>query len=96
MSDAKLPGWKEIPLGCAVLRPMSARDYLTGSWRSQRPIWEHAKCVQCGVCELYCPEGCISQNEEGYFQADLDYCKGCGICAVECWTQCITMKQEEI
>ena len=96
MSDAKLPGWKEIPLGCAIQKPETARNYLTGSWRSQRPIWEHEKCVQCGVCELFCPEGCINQDIEGYFQADLDYCKGCGICAVECWTQCIKMKQEEI
>jgi pyruvate ferredoxin oxidoreductase delta subunit len=96
MSETKLPGWKNIPLGCAILEPLSARRNLTGSWRSQRPIWEHEKCVQCGVCELFCPEACISQNADGYFEADMDYCKGCGICARECWTQCIHMKQEEM
>ena len=61
-----------------------------------RPIWAHDLCVKCGVCDLFCPEFCISQNDEGYYEADLDYCKGCGICSVECWTQCITMKQEEV
>lgn len=96
MSESKLPGWKELPLGCAVLEPMSARHNLTGSWRSERPVWDKSQCVKCGVCQMYCPEACIHQDEYGYFEADLDYCKGCGICSRECWTQCITMKQEEV
>ena len=53
------------------------------------------KCNLCGRCYIFCPEGCISQNAEGYFEADLYYCKGCGICARECPTRVITMVEEE-
>lgn len=50
--------------------------------------------IKCGICSLFCPEDCIGQNGDGYFEADLYYCKGCGICARECWTQAITMVEE--
>jgi pyruvate ferredoxin oxidoreductase delta subunit len=92
---APLPGWKNLPIGCHVQEPMSARNNHTGSWRSSRPLWDHTKCVKCGVCDLFCPEGCIKPNAEGYYEANLDYCKGCGICQLECVTRCISMKQEE-
>jgi pyruvate ferredoxin oxidoreductase delta subunit len=45
---------------------------------------------------MFCPEGCIHETAEGFFAADLDYCKGCGICAHECWPQAITMIEEEV
>ncbi|GAI10641.1 unnamed protein product, partial [marine sediment metagenome] len=32
---------------------------------------------------------------EGYFEADMYYCKGCGICARECPTGVVTMVEEE-
>jgi len=37
----------------------------------------------------------IKKTEDGYFEADLYYCKGCGICAQECITGCIAMVEEE-
>ena len=43
---------------------------------------------------MFCPEGCVSQDEDGYFTADLDYCKGCGVCAHECWPGAIEMIEE--
>ena len=46
------------------------------------------------MCQLYCPEGCIKMNDQGYFEADLYHCKGCGICARECPVWVITMKEE--
>ena len=96
MAEKKGPEtWQEINPGCMVFRKGSARDYHTGSWRAKRPIWDNAKCIKCGVCYIYCPEGCISEKADGFFEANLDYCKGCGICAHECWPGAIKMVNEE-
>ncbi len=87
--------WRDLEIGCVVTDPGSAGQYKTGAWKTQRPTYEFKKCIKCGLCQLFCPEGCIAQNEEGYFAADLDYCKGCGICPTECPTRVITMAEEE-
>jgi len=52
------------------------------------------KCIQCSLCWLYCPEGCIVMNEDGFYEPDYDYCKGCGICAEVCPTGAIKMEVE--
>ena len=87
--------WKDLKIGCIVTEPGNARQYQTGAWRSQRPTYDFKKCIKCGICQLFCPEGCIQQNKEGLFEANLYYCKGCGICAKECWPKVITMVEEE-
>ena len=87
--------WRDFNIGCIVSEPGNAAGYKTGDWRSQRPVYDFNRCLKCGMCQLYCPEGCVKQNKEGYFEADLYYCKGCGICARECPTYVINMKEEE-
>ena len=87
--------WKDIEIGFIVTEPGSASQYRTGDWRSQKPIFDLEKCIKCGLCYIYCPEGCIKQNAEGDFEADMYYCKGCGICARECPKDVITMVEEE-
>jgi len=95
MANKKGPEtWQEISLGCMVFAPGNASEYHTGSWRDQRPVYDNSKCIKCGICYIFCPEGCISQDADGYFVADLDYCKGCGICAHECWPGAIRMVEE--
>ena len=89
-----LKTWKELPIGWVVFEPGSASEYHTGSWRSQRPVWDDAKCIKCGICYVFCPEGCVQQGEDGFFKADMNYCKGCGICAHECWPRAIKMVEE--
>jgi pyruvate ferredoxin oxidoreductase delta subunit len=93
-SEDKLT-WKDIEIGAICTEPGSASKYKTGDWRSRRPISDYSKCIKCGLCQTYCPEGCIKQNEEGYFVADLYHCKGCGICAKECPKKVITMIEEK-
>ena len=88
------PSWRELAPGFVVTEPGNARSYRTGDWRAQCPVFNHDRCIKCGICSLFCPEDCVNQNEDGYFEADLYYCKGCGICARECWTQAITMVEE--
>ena len=88
------PPWQELALGTAVTEPGSSRYNRTGDWRSSRPIWNLEQCIKCGVCMVFCPEGCIAMRADGYPQADYEYCKGCGICANECWTGCIALEEE--
>lgn len=87
--------WRDIEIGSIATEPGSASLYRTGDWRSQRPTYDFDRCIKCGVCQMFCPEGCVQQNPEGFFEADMYYCKGCGICARECWTKVIKMVEEE-
>ncbi len=88
--------WKDLEIGFIVTEPGNASQYQTGYWRSQRPIVDKDKCnKKCILCYIFCPDGCIERNTEGYFEANLYYCKGCGICASECPRKAITMVEEE-
>jgi len=87
--------WHDIEIGAIVTEAGNAAEYKTGDWRSQRPIFDKEKCVKCGICAKFCPEPCIVADDEGYFAADLYWCKGCGICAHECPKDAITIVQEE-
>jgi len=70
-------------------------DFRTNQdWRNHKPVWDQDKCVQCGICYLFCPDGAIRLNEDGYYEADLQYCKGCGLCSRQCPARCITMEDE--
>ena len=69
MTEKKWPEtWQEVNPGCMVFRPGSAKEYHTGSWRAKRPIWDNAKCIKCGVCYIYCPEGCVTENADGFLR----------------------------
>ncbi|NIN93654.1 MAG: pyruvate synthase subunit PorD, partial [Anaerolineae bacterium] len=73
--------WKDLELGCAITEPGSSKQFKTGDWRSQRPVFDYDKCIKCGLCWIYCPDMALKLREDGFFEPDLDYCKGCGICA---------------
>jgi pyruvate ferredoxin oxidoreductase delta subunit len=86
--------WKDLEIGCIVTEPGGAAQYESGTWRTQRPTYDFTRCIKCGLCALNCPEGCIGPNQDGFFEADLFYCKGCGVCARECWPGVIKMVEE--
>jgi len=75
----------------AISRPTEGAAGRTGSWRVFRPVIDREKCNQCGLCQMYCPEGAIDQN----LTIDLNFCKGCGICANECPKKAIEMVRED-
>ncbi len=75
----------------AISRPVKGAAGKTGTWRTFRPVVDREKCNACGLCALYCPDGCINEDLE----INLEFCKGCGICANECPKKAITMVSEE-
>lgn len=86
--------WKEIPIGGLIITPGSSEKYLTGDWRTFRPIRDKKKCIDCMICWLNCPDSSISSNKGTFGKFDYDHCKGCGICANQCPTKAIDMKPE--
>lgn len=85
---------RKIILGPCALVFCSA---LTGTWRVVRPVVDHEKCVQCGICETHCPTDVITTGakEDGSkVVIDYTYCKGCGICAQVCTKNAIDMIDE--
>lgn len=79
-----LPTVDEIPLGGIVPSNGNAVVNKTGSWRTQRPIFNAAVCTQCMLCWLHCPDDSILLEEGKVVGIDIDHCKGCGICSAEC------------
>jgi pyruvate ferredoxin oxidoreductase delta subunit len=89
-------GWKELPIGLQ-LEAGTSKDFETGDWRSDKPIWDAKKCTHCLICWIYCPDSAIIVKDGKVQGIDYKYCKGCGICAEECppKIKAITMVREE-
>lgn len=47
------------------------------------PVFDHEKCVGCGICENVCPFFAISKSNQG-MQVDEKKCMGCSLCATRC------------
>jgi len=88
--------WREVPRGGSISEAGSSAEYETGSWRSQRPIHDKEKCINCLRCWILCPDSAIQVEDGKVTGIDYKHCKGCGICAHECppKVQAITMVQE--
>lgn len=61
-------------------------------WRSVCPVVDNGKCVGCGKCYKYCPDGVIKMAD-GKPVVDMDFCKGCGICAKICPLHALVMQK---
>jgi len=86
--------WHELNVGCVIDEPGNASEYMTGDWRTMKPVWNNEKCIKCGMCWLFCPDAAIYISNDGFFNANLYYCKGCGICAKECKPGAIKMVED--
>jgi len=84
-----------INIGAIIFEGGSSLKNKTGAWRSSRPIIDKKRCISCGICLKFCPEGCIKYDKKKKADIDYNYCKGDGICARECPVKCIKMEKEE-
>ena len=85
--------WKSLEEG-AVVKGGSSASYVVSGWRVKRPVIDEAKCTNCLICWVYCPEPAIVRHADSKVTIDLVHCKGCGICEAECPLKAIRMEPE--
>ena len=85
--------YQDLTIGGNIYTAGNAKEFKTGDWRSQTPVYYSEKCKQCGLCFPVCPDDAIPVNKEGLrSDFDFDACKGCGVCAKVCPFRAIEMK----
>ena len=90
--DANTP-IDEMTIGGNIYEAGNAKEFKTGDWRSNKPIFKSEFCKQCGLCFNVCPDDAIPVNKDSK-REDFDYdaCKGCGVCAKVCPFKAIEME----
>lgn len=86
--------WREITPGGTTWAPGNSEEFITGDWRTERPVMEWDKCKQCLLCAPVCPDCSIPVEDKKRLEFDYDHCKGCGICANVCPFDAIHMEKE--
>jgi 2-oxoacid:acceptor oxidoreductase gamma subunit (pyruvate/2-ketoisovalerate family)/2-oxoacid:acceptor oxidoreductase delta subunit (pyruvate/2-ketoisovalerate family) len=96
----KLLAWYEILPGGAMPAVGNFSLNKTGTWRTERPVWDPEKCIHCLSCiPPSCPDDSIFTKigQDGlkeFVGFDYDHCKGCGVCANICPVKAIRMISE--
>lgn len=91
---AELIRWEQLPRA-GIVAPEDAPQPLTGDWRtSGKPVIDYARCVNCLLCWLHCPDSAIVLDGTTLSGIEYDYCKGCELCVEVCPTDAITMVAE--
>ena len=52
--------WTEVNPGGVVLEPGNSVTYITGTWRTMRPVRDTEQCTQCLICWIICPDAAIA------------------------------------
>jgi pyruvate ferredoxin oxidoreductase delta subunit len=78
----------------SVVAARTSLAYPTGTWRYSRPVIDLPLCNGCGVCEMFCPDSCLTIVDKIAI-VDFEFCKGCGICAQTCARHAVLMAIEE-
>lgn len=90
--NSKTP-YQDLTIGGNIYNAGNAKEFKTGDWRTQTPVYYSDKCKQCGLCFPVCPDDAIPVSKEGLRgDFDFDACKGCGVCAKVCPFKAIEMK----
>ncbi len=80
---------------CSLIESGKAEPFKPGQKVKALPEWDKDRCIRCGICYLYCPDGAVFRETDGFFDVEKTKCKGCGICHRECWFGVISMVEEE-
>ena len=75
---------------------------LSASRTGLMPVLNREKCIHCGLCDLVCPDYCLTWGdgeEGGKFERELmgvdyRYCKGCLRCVESCPTGALAKETE--
>jgi len=97
-------GYKSAPIGGVLPTPgNTAHNDLHTSRTGWMPVLERDKCIDCGMCDMVCPDLCLvwstHTGEDGKPLVKLDgidyqYCKGCMRCVETCSTSAMTPEAE--
>ena len=83
----------DITPGNQIYGGGGSKEFNTGEWRTQTPVLDWSKCVQCLMCAPVCPDSSIPVKDGKRLDFDYDHCKGCGMCAKVCSFKAISMKE---
>lgn len=88
--------YQDMAPGGIIPQAGNAVEYITGTWRQNRPVRRDEDCIDCLFCWVYCPDNAVLVKDASVkgLPFDLDHCKGCGICAAVCPKDCIEMRPE--
>jgi len=84
--------WQEITPGGMICDAGNSKDFKTGDWRTQKPVYSEEKCNNCLLCVPVCPDSSIPVVAGKRSSFDYDHCKGCGICAKVCPVKAISFE----
>ncbi len=99
----RLWGYDNAPLGGVnPLFGSTVSNDLSASREGFVPVFQKEKCINCGMCDVYCPD-MVYQFDDGEFNGkkmkvnlgpDYRHCKGCLRCVEVCPTKAITFGLE--
>ncbi len=96
-------GYETAPAGGILPRPGNTIwNDLSASRNGWLPVLDRDKCIQCGVCDLVCPDMCLvwragedgAKFERELTGVDYRYCKGCLRCVESCPSGALTREAE--
>lgn len=84
---------EDLTEGLMMFAAATSKEFNTGEWRTNTPIFDSEKCKQCLLCVPVCPDSAIPVVDCKRTDFDYDHCKGCGICLKACPFNAISMRE---